>query len=222
MKVHRTVLSAMLLLASGNVATARYMEPATGRFLTDDPLSRAPVPPSPHQPVPWAYYNLAALREPQRLNRCAYAGNNPINRVDPFGLDYLRFTGQTLNWVFEQDGVPTGAVKSWPASSGWPARGLKTIPSGTYTTSPADRVVREAFERRAWGPVSYRLHESILTRLRNRTQGRSGGFFIHGGYEFGTAGCIEFRDYSIVQPQLHEFDELMKGYGKQIRLDVGY
>lgn len=86
MKVHRTALSAMLLLTSGNVATARYMEPATGRFLTDDPLSRAPVPPSPHQPVPWAFYGEAALRNPQRLNRCAYALNNPLRYTDPYGL----------------------------------------------------------------------------------------------------------------------------------------
>jgi RHS repeat-associated protein len=46
---------------------ARYHDPATGRFLSADPLAGAPT-------------------QPQTMNRYVYALNNPVNRVDPTGL----------------------------------------------------------------------------------------------------------------------------------------
>jgi RHS repeat-associated protein len=47
---------------------ARYYDPASGRFLTQDPLRGSGL-------------------SPQSLNPYAYALNNPTNRVDPSGLD---------------------------------------------------------------------------------------------------------------------------------------
>ncbi len=46
---------------------ARYYDPALGRFLTKDPIQGAAI-------------------SPQTQNQYAYALNNPVNRVDPWGL----------------------------------------------------------------------------------------------------------------------------------------
>jgi RHS repeat-associated protein len=46
---------------------ARYYSPATGRFISEDPLGFGGGD----------------------VNLYAYVGNNPINRIDPFGLDWL-------------------------------------------------------------------------------------------------------------------------------------
>jgi RHS repeat-associated protein len=46
----------------------RVYDPSIGRFLTRDPLSGSPS-------------------NPQTQNRYAYVENNPVNRVDPTGLD---------------------------------------------------------------------------------------------------------------------------------------
>jgi RHS repeat-associated protein len=46
---------------------ARFYDPTIGRFLTPDPLR-------------------GFSTDPQSLNRYAYAGNNPVNRVDPTGM----------------------------------------------------------------------------------------------------------------------------------------
>ncbi|MGB3904006.1 MAG: RHS repeat-associated core domain-containing protein, partial [Anaerolineae bacterium] len=47
---------------------ARYYQPETGRFITKDP---------------WA----GDVRRPGTLNRYVYVGNNPVNMVDPSGLN---------------------------------------------------------------------------------------------------------------------------------------
>lgn len=54
---------------------ARYYDPAIGRFLTRDPIGEA-----------------------GGLNLYAYVGNNPVNRVDPFGLDPLETTDRKYSF----------------------------------------------------------------------------------------------------------------------------
>jgi RHS repeat-associated protein len=51
---------------------ARYLAPAIDRFTSPDPL---PITPQ-------------RLVEPYRLNRYAYAANNPLSFIDPTGLDF--------------------------------------------------------------------------------------------------------------------------------------
>jgi hypothetical protein len=161
------------------------------------------------------------------LNLYSYVKNNPINLIDFLGLDYLKFNGSRLSWIESgpfrrQD----REKKSWLANSGKTRRGMqiyKPIPDGLYFTSPfRDRVERSSEEESSWGPVSYRLHESSSTRKKNRQNGRDGGFFIHGGNEPGTAGCVEFEDYSMEQGALFEFEKMLQEYGAIIELRVKY
>jgi RHS repeat-associated protein len=53
---------------------ARQYDPATGRFLSRDPFAGFVI-------------------DPQSLNRYAYAGNNPVNNVDPSGFAYRKSIG---------------------------------------------------------------------------------------------------------------------------------
>jgi len=147
-------------------------------------------------------------------NLYGYALMNPVNNLDINGLDSLKFDGKNLILLDE-----TGnAVTSWGATSGTEG-GYSPIPEGIYTTSPSDKELKGGA---AWGPFGYRLHESLMTRLINRIVGRDGGFFIHGGTIPGTAGCIEFKDYSKEQPWLHQFDETMQKYQEGIDLEANY
>jgi len=156
------------------------------------------------------------------LNTYGYGAANPVNFIDPWGLDYLKFDGNTLTWVSEKQTSrgrrPTGETRSWPANSG--GENFKSIPEGNYFTSPGDKE-RHPGEYDSWGPFSYRLHEGPLTRLINRLFGRTGGFHMHGGTERGTAGCIEFTDFGEAE-DIHELDELIREYGDWIRVVVDY
>ncbi|MGA1825011.1 MAG: RHS repeat-associated core domain-containing protein [bacterium] len=179
----------------------RYYDPVIGRYISSDPIGF------------WS----------DDINFYRYVKNNSIKWIDPWGLDYLTYNGKEISWVFEEDNTETGR-KSWEAFSGTIKRNGEitlSIPEGKYYTSPEDQV-KHPGEETSWGPFSYRLHESLMTRLKNRLKGRTGGFHIHGGRLQGTAGCIEFKDYSEEQNMLYEFDELFKGYGKKIRLEVDY
>ena len=182
----------------------RHYDPSTGRDLTPDPIGLA-----------------------GGINLYLYAATNPTNLIDPLGLDYVNFDGQKFTWVFEKRASIFGIPMPWKEETGrksWDARSGKSplyvpIPSGTYTTSASDKVYH-AGQEVAWGPFSYRLHESLMTRVFNRLEGRTGGFHIHGGYEEGTAGCVEFEDYDPAQTSLHEFDKLMQNYGREIKIYV--
>ena len=55
----------------------RYYDPAIGRFITEDPAKDG-------------------------LNWYAYCGNNPINCVEPWGLEYLVVSGSENNTIFDR------------------------------------------------------------------------------------------------------------------------
>lgn len=72
------------------------------------------------------------------------------------------------------------------------------IPEGLYyilqseTRSIITSPVSHFFGRRGWGSYSWSLHPCENTNTRERS-----GFFIHGGSESTSAGCIDLREHDI-------------------------
>jgi RHS repeat-associated protein len=89
----------------------RYYDPNIGRFISQDPIQAG-------------------------VNWYIYAENDPVNGVDPTGLDTLVFTGTKLKWYYD-DGILKTTV---PAYSGLPETSKQyqnkanvgPIPEGTY------------------------------------------------------------------------------------------
>ena len=96
----------------------RYYDPETGRYVGADPIG---------------------LRG--GINIFSYVGNNPIRGVDPFGLDWLEYTGQVVNLYSGNIGNRSNLKKSCNATSGLPGfqntsdqniPDAGPIPSGSY------------------------------------------------------------------------------------------
>ena len=72
------------------------------------------------------------------------------------------------------------------------------IPEGVYyilqseTRSIITSPISHFFGRRGWGSYSWSLHPCKNTNTRERS-----GFFIHGGSESTSAGCIDLREHDI-------------------------
>ena len=132
------------------------------------------------------------------LNQYAALANNPVNFVDPLGLETLTFDGANVT-LADDDGNPIG---TYPATSGRPGvtdpsrPWLGPIPEGTYLLRPWEigvrdplRRVRDTFAREDWGGFRVPLHPRPGTETFGRT-----GFFLHGGRIPGSAGCIDVGD----------------------------
>lgn len=70
---------------------ARYMDSGSGRFTSVDP--KGPID------IGTGKRDEKYIMNPQRLNRYAYAGNNPYKFIDPDGLDwfYSQFSGRFVH-----------------------------------------------------------------------------------------------------------------------------
>jgi RHS repeat-associated protein len=84
---------------------ARYYANTTGRFTTVDPI----------------FNSEAALTDPQRWNRYAYAKNSPLKFIDPDGRDLLLNTAPYQRWL-TFNGALRDAIAHWlgPASGEYP------------------------------------------------------------------------------------------------------
>lgn len=73
----------------------RDYDPQTGRYVESDPVG------------------LAA-----GVNTYAYAGDGPTEGIDPWGLDWIEYTGQSLNWYGGRFGDRSRVIHQCPATSG--------------------------------------------------------------------------------------------------------
>ena len=164
----------------------RYYDPATGRYLTPDPIGLA-----------------------GGINLFLYAEANPINYIDPFGLTSLVFNVKkgTLTVDPEQKGVPPYNIsalsgkdecKNDSGCEQTPNKG--PIPRGVYyidnkmIDNPSfwNDVKRNFFTPGEegggdWGDWRVRIYPRPKTKRYGRT-----GFYLHGGYISGSSGCIDF------------------------------
>ena len=161
---------------------ARYMKAEIGRFTSPDPVG--PVDPRTSK------INEKVLKNPQRLNLYAYAGNNPFKLIDPFGLfwEYSQSTGE-LTFVNNDTEARTLVAEGYSGHG----EGLNNpdmqdvpyvgpIPQGTYDIGPAYRHAR-------LGPVTMNLDPLPETDTFDRD-----AFRIHSdnsrGDQSASEGCI--------------------------------
>ncbi|MFA5652722.1 MAG: RHS repeat-associated core domain-containing protein, partial [Desulfomonilia bacterium] len=147
---------------------ARYYDPMEGRFISKDPLGFAAGD----------------------VNLFGYVQNNPVNWIDPWGLDSLVADHGTITHYADNGKV----VGSYPYSSGRngvtdpsvPNQG--PIPPGNYSLDPKT-ISEGGFLRNLlgdWGKYRAPLNPHPSTD----TYGRD-GFFLHGGKSPGSAGCVD-------------------------------
>jgi RHS repeat-associated protein len=154
-------------------------------------------------------------------NKFFYVDNNPISRIDIFGLDYLLFDGIHLIWYSNN-----GQVKRiYFAYSGKPWEKLKPLPEGIYNLNPGSVTYHKSLQGpgdwslEAWGPVRVPL---IKIWTKNFRESNRDEFFIHGGYRIGTAGCIEIAEYDKQQRMLRDFFARIIKHDKPINVIVDY
>ena len=163
---------------------ARYYDPHSGRFISEDPIGFA-----------------------AGVNFYRYASANPTGFIDPFGLTELVFDGRGVT-IRDDNGNFQGYV---PATSGRPgstdprAPWEGPIPEGDYSLDPAEisegNWLRDLFGD--WGDYRVPLKPVEGTETFDRS-----GFFLHGGTEPGSAGCID-----VGRRDRHIFDYLLREGG---------
>jgi RHS repeat-associated protein len=168
---------------------ARYMKDKIGRFLSPDPVG--PVDEKTNKT------NYAMLTNPQRLNRYAYALNNPYRYVDPDGLftitilEYGERSGPTYGAQIAVTGdngkVARVQGSTWPNPNN-PSPGIS---QGTY-----DAIYSTTGHRGTTNGVRLENGGEIPTLGPNPAQHNeeyATGVNIHHGYSSsnrGSAGCI--------------------------------
>jgi len=102
---------------------ARYYSSATGRFLTPDWSAQA-------EPVPYS-----KLDGPQTLNLYGYAGNNPLDTLDPTGHDPVRDFLRNKDWMQEaQDSAAAWQETLKNDAQNAQQNNATTLPTGTQLT----------------------------------------------------------------------------------------
>ncbi len=187
---------------------ARYMRPEIGRFIVVDPVG--PVSSQTGKA------NEKLLLNPQKLNRYAYAGNNPYRYIDPDGRTWLEFV-KSSNTLFVHPGTmeTQGPPQAFPAGNnttnptGDPNRLGSNGPAPLGTFPVQDPVNTEG--RQEYGPYFFPVGD-VGSNGERLDIARQRGIGIHGGRsgpESRTHGCIRVSDETdITLYEIHQADPI--------------
>ncbi|MBI4689046.1 MAG: fibronectin type III domain-containing protein [Nitrospirae bacterium] len=142
------------------------------------------------------------------INQFTYTKNNPINWVDPRGLDRLNFNGSTLSWINDQGQT----VSTYSALSG--PYGMGRLPAGNYTGQNLRRRTISAMTcsgGNGWSLDLVPNFQTCRTLLRIHPDGG-----VH-----GTEGCIGVSCDSADQLYNDLYDYFGAGY-TSIPVEVKY
>jgi RHS repeat-associated protein len=169
---------------------ARYMDAGAGRFTAIDP--KGPIDVN-------GKVNTKYLLNPQRLNRYAYAGNNPYAFIDPDGLDwyYSQFSGRVVHIDNQTKAVSDYGVR------GYSGKGEALNNHALQNKKDEGSIVEGTYKIGKMGLYTKQNGDQIsntmeLTPEGNtndfiKALGRDGGFLIHGGSWTtwdDSSGCI--------------------------------
>ena len=189
----------------------RHYKPLILRWLTEDPLEEN------------GWVNLYAFNSNSPVHVVDILGLKPQTQCQKNGvLIELLFNGLTLSGSGFSTAAASGRpiavnITSWVSSEkilGSPAFGgiyteytfdysakrqhIKNegpTPEGTYwievneKRSARTSTYSHVIKRKGWGDFSWSLHPDESTQTFGR-----GGFFIHGGFNWGSAGCIDIKE----------------------------
>lgn len=132
--------------------------------------------------------------------------------------DRLTFDGYKLRWH-------GSSPASWDAFSGQADESAKEsekdlgpIPQGKFAIDPAN--IEELTPSADWGShrVIIEPVRATVMRMTDCFGVLRSGFYVHGGSEKGTIGCIELNK----DAEEDEFFDKLAGYGRKIELEVHY
>lgn len=203
---------------------ARYYDPVTGRFLSKDPILKESISKEISdigKAHPLAKDIADELVNDIKANHSyAYAKNNPVNLIDPWGLAYLKFNGW-YSWLYHDSGKlwkgPVRTITGNPFQLGWTQSG-GPLPPGSWVIYKREHLGGWS---NSWG--RYRL--GPLWPLSGTNSFGRGGFYIHGGkmhnpnwsFRF-TQGCLKTRNWFV--KYLYEWFPKMNGV--QLKVEVDY
>ena len=205
---------------------ASAVEPESNKFLETRRLKERYAP---SRVETWSYDLKPVTDDTEHQRNIAnYPLNHPIYQTweqsfpKPQGKPYVRFDGKNLYW---QDGDTSS--RSWRAMSGQPwAQDVLSqrnvdegpIPEGVWTLDYSTRL--NAYRNKndwngrnkaSWGEDLVKIKPKSWTN----THGRD-GFNLHGGKEFGSAGCVDLSKGS------SDFMRYLDDYGNDMDLVVEY
>jgi len=186
---------------------ARFYDPETGRFITQDPLTKGPDDPSIsyrnniYAIVDRVIQEYMNSFEPYRiLNRYAYCANNPINYIDPLGLLAEGFTGFNTNPDDPESGIKQIDQKLDCVEVDSRVHSYKEV----TTKEGLDRVVDEIFkavDRDSDGKISDKENEDVPVEIYGHSYGAWAADKVateleKKGIEVDFQGTIDYANYA--------------------------
>jgi len=148
----------------------RYYDPGTGRYVTADPIGLG-----------------------GGINPFNFTSNNPVNKVDPLGLDAIVISGgQATYYNMNGNIIGTYQTSSGNGTASASQAGGPT-PPGFWSINPSDvspsGFFRQYIDPRDWGDYRVTMNPDPNTNTYGRT-----GIFLHGGHRPGSVGCEKVTD----------------------------